>query len=78
MSLGEMLVILVVALLAFGPDKLPSLAKNIARVIEKLQAFKMQLQTEIDSTLKEQQYQENLRKAESVEKSIRNNTSPKQ
>lgn len=75
MSLGEIIVILVVALFVFGPDKLPTLAQHAATLFNKLQALKMRFHSEVDDIFKQQQYEENLRKAEATERAAKKDTS---
>ncbi len=42
-GLGEMLIIFLVALLAFGPEKLPSIARSIAKLLAQLRSAQNEL-----------------------------------
>jgi sec-independent protein translocase protein TatB len=48
MGMGELLLILVVALLAVGPDKLPGAAKSIGKAIRDLRRQSKELQTTLE------------------------------
>jgi Tat protein translocase TatB subunit len=49
----EMLVILIVALVVFGPNQLPQLAKTLGRLCAFGQQIKQQSQATLDETLQE-------------------------
>lgn len=63
MSGGELLVILIVALIVFGPKKLPMLATHLGLLIRKLHQLKTQATVLWQQQLNEFQLQENQRKA---------------
>jgi sec-independent protein translocase protein TatB len=62
---GELLLILVVALLVFGPAKLPMLAKDLRRLFTKYQRLKQQIFTLWEA---DQQLAENNEKALTADK----------
>jgi sec-independent protein translocase protein TatB len=74
MSSGEILVTLVVAVLAFGPKKLPMLARHLALLINQFNKLKNKARTLFDEEMTKQQLSENEQKAtkadESYEKHI--------
>ena len=63
MSAGQLLLTLLVALLVFGPSKLPMLAQHLGRLMAQLDHYKQNVQTLWQKQLNEQQLQENSRKA---------------
>ncbi len=63
MSAGELLLTLLIALLVFGPSKLPMLAHHLGKLIQRLTHYKQQLAIFWQSQLNEQQLQENIKKA---------------
>jgi len=67
MSSSELLLILIVALIVFGPNKLPMLAEHLAKFFRYLNHFKQQATTFWQDQLKEQQLQENNRKAQQAD-----------
>ncbi len=54
-GLPELLVILAVALIVVGPDKLPELAKNLARTLAQLRQGAEELKTELTEAAKPQE-----------------------
>jgi sec-independent protein translocase protein TatB len=64
----ELLVIFIVALIVFGPKKLPMLATHLGLLMRQLQQWKIQAQTFWQQQLNEYQLQENQRKAEEADK----------
>jgi len=48
---GEIAMLLVVALLVFGPDKLPSVARDAARVLKQLRSMAQGARTQLKSEL---------------------------
>ncbi len=52
MGMGELLLILIVALLAVGPDKLPGAAKSIGKAIRDLRKQGKELQTTLEEDSK--------------------------
>lgn len=68
MSSGELLLTLIVALIVFGPSKLPMLATHLGQLMRKINELKVRASMLWDEQLKELQLQENKRKAEAVDK----------
>lgn len=64
MSLGETLVILVVALVAFGPKKLPMLARHIALMLTKFNQLQAQITQFWHHQQAQLQLEENEKKAQ--------------
>lgn len=64
----ELLVIFIVALIAFGPKKLPMLATHLGLLMSQLQQWKTQAQAFWQQQLNEYQLLENQRKAEEADK----------
>lgn len=67
MNSMELLVILVVALIVFGPNKLPMLAAHLGKLFRKAHHLKEQLQAFWETQIQEQQLLENQRKAEKAD-----------
>lgn len=67
MSLAELLVTLFVALIVFGPQKLPEVASRLGRVFFKLNRLKQQFSTAWQKQLDQEQLRENTRKAEKAD-----------
>lgn len=65
---GEILVILIVALIVFGPKKLPMLATHLGLFIKKMNQLKAQATILWQQQLNEIQLHENQRKAKEAEK----------
>lgn len=68
MSSGELILTLVVALIVFGPSKLPMLATHLGQLFRKINQFKEQLSSLWLEQLNQIQLQENERKAEEGDK----------
>lgn len=64
MSSGELLLILIVALIVFGPSKLPMLATHLGLLMRKVNQFKTHAALFWQNQLNELQLHENKRKAE--------------
>lgn len=64
---AELLLILVVALIVFGPNKLPMLARHLGLLMRKLNQLKSQASVLWEQQLKELQLEENKRKAEEAD-----------
>ncbi|KTD11668.1 TatB protein (twin arginine translocation) [Legionella gratiana] len=64
---GEILVIFIVALIVFGPKKLPMLATHLGLLIRKINQLKTQAAALWQQQLNEIQLKENQRKAEEAE-----------
>lgn len=63
----EILLIFIVALVVFGPTKLPMLASHLGLLVRKLQQLKIQADRFWQQQLNEYQLQENKRKAEEAD-----------
>lgn len=63
MSSGELLLTLFVALIVFGPNKLPMLADHLGRLFRLLNRFRQQALNFWHNQMNEQQLIENTRKA---------------
>ncbi len=63
MSMGELLLTLVVALLVFGPKKLPMVANHLGKLFGRIHHYKRQLTDIWQQQLNEHQLQENIKKA---------------
>lgn len=63
MSLGEILLTFIVALAVFGPAKLPMLAHHLGKLVAKFNYYKQQADIFWQEQLKQQQLQENIKKA---------------
>ncbi len=63
MSTGQLLLTMLIALLVFGPNKLPMLANHLGRFIARLDHYKQQANSLWQIHLNEQLLQENQRKA---------------
>lgn len=72
MSSGELLVTFVVAIIVFGPSKLPMLANHLGLFLRKLNQLKEQAEVFWQQQLKEIQLQENKRKAEIGDEEYKN------
>jgi len=68
MSLSETLIILLVALLVFGPKQLPMLGRHLGLLFNKLNVWKNQYHQLLDNEMKKQQLEENIKKALEAEK----------
>ena len=68
MSSGELLLIFLVAMLVFGPSKLPMLAHHLGQLIKCLNHYKRQASVFWQSQLNEHTLQENIIKAEKADK----------
>lgn len=66
MSIAELVVILIVALIAFGPKQLPVAARNLGRFIGFVNTTWQRLKSEFDSA-QEQTLNANIAKAQAAE-----------
>ncbi len=64
---GQLLLTILVALLVFGPDKLPMLARHLGRIMTQLERVKQKASILWQKQLQEHQLQENTRKARDVD-----------
>ncbi|CAM3079555.1 TatB protein (twin arginine translocation) [Legionella steigerwaltii] len=67
MSSGELLVIFIVALIVFGPKKLPMLATHLGLLVRKFNQLKTQAAALWQQQLNALQLQENQRKAKEAD-----------
>ncbi|KTD61231.1 Sec-independent protein translocase subunit TatA/TatB [Legionella spiritensis] len=67
MSAGELLLTLFVALIVFGPNKLPMLATHMGKLFRILNRCRNRLADFWQEQLNEQQLQDNTRKAEQAD-----------
>ena len=67
MSFGELLVILLVAVVAIGPKELPKIAHSIGKFVAKWRQVSTNIQAEINEELKQVQLTENITKAEAAD-----------
>jgi len=67
MGLSEIFLILVVVLIVFGPNKLPTLARNLGSFLQKIRKFGFDLQDEIEKQSLSSQLRENQAKAKEAE-----------
>ncbi len=68
MSLWEIICIIGVALLLFGPKQLPSLLKDIASIIRQIKSYIAQAHTQVDDILNTATLAENEQKAKAADK----------
>lgn len=64
MSFSELLLTLLVALMVFGPNKLPMLAQHLGQLLHQYNRFKEKVHLFWQVQLSEQQLQENIKKAQ--------------
>jgi sec-independent protein translocase protein TatB len=67
MSSGELLLTFIVALIVFGPSKLPMLATHLGMLMRKINQFKAHAAAFWQQQLNEIQLEENKRKAEKID-----------
>lgn len=67
MSSGELILTLLVAIVVFGPNKLPMLAEHLGRLICFINQLKQQASNFWQTQLQEQQLRENRKKAEKAD-----------
>lgn len=67
MNSGELLVILVVGVIVFGPSKLPMLAEHLGKFFRKVNQAKEQVGKFWQAQLNEQQLRENEQKAKKAD-----------
>jgi len=63
-GLPEVTVILILALLIFGPKKLPELGKQLGKTLKSLKKASNEFQNEIDQVMNEEDKEESLKYAE--------------
>ena len=64
-GLPEVTVILILALLIFGPKKLPELGKQLGKTLKSLKTASNEFQNEIDQVMNEEDKDESLKSIES-------------
>ena len=64
-GLPEVTVILILALLIFGPKKLPELGKQLGKTLKSLKKASNEFQNEIDQVMNEEDKEESLKSIES-------------
>lgn len=67
MNSAELLLIMLVAIIVFGPSKLPMLASHLGKLMRHFNALKQQLNDFWQNHLNEQQLRENEDKAKQVD-----------
>jgi len=67
MSMWELLVILLVALVVFSPEQLPTIARSAGRLWRKMQNLSQNLHDELNKHVKEEILQENIKKAKKAD-----------
>lgn len=67
MSSSEIILSFLVALIVFGPNKLPMLAEHLGKLLRQINLLKQQASLIWHQQLKEQQFLENNRKAEKAD-----------
>ena len=66
-GLPEVTVILILALLIFGPKKLPELGKQLGKTLKSLKKASNEFQNEIDQVMKEEDKDESPKSIESIQ-----------
>ncbi len=67
MSLSELIVVLLVALLAFGPKRLPEIAYGIGRMVQWFIGMRQKIASEISQHMRQIELQHNEAKAKAAE-----------
>ena len=68
MSLSELLIVILVALVVFGPEKLPELAHNLGKLAAKGKQLKQQFNDQVQQHQLQFQLEENEKKAAEADK----------
>ncbi|MCC5014526.1 MULTISPECIES: Sec-independent protein translocase subunit TatA/TatB [unclassified Legionella] len=76
MSSGELLLTFLVAIVVFGPSKLPMLAEHLGKLARHLNRLKEQITNFWQNQLSEQQLIENTRKAEKADAAYQQEDKP--
>jgi sec-independent protein translocase protein TatA len=71
-GLPEVTVILILALLIFGPKKLPELGKQLGKTLKSLKKASNEFQNEIDQVMNEEDKDESLKSIESNQNNVIN------
>ena len=64
---SEILLTLIVAVIVFGPNKLPMLAQHLGKLIKLFNYYKIKIHLILQQQLNEQKLKENLKKAKSAD-----------
>ncbi len=67
MSTGELLLTILIALLVFGPERLPIVARQLGTLMKRMNHYKQQFFRLLEAESQEQQLQNNLKKAEKAD-----------
>lgn len=65
---SELLLIFLVALMVFGPSKLPMLAHHLGKLMKRFEQYKQKLSVFWEEQVNEHQLQENIKKAQKADK----------
>lgn len=68
MSLGELLLTTLIALLVFGPERLPTLARHLGKLFKHVNHYKQIAQQFLESQKNQLQLDENIKKAQTADK----------
>ena len=71
MSLAELMLILIVAMVVFGPSRLPKLVRHLERIFTYLNKVRSQLSKLWDAQLRTLQLEENQQKAKQADKAYK-------
>ena len=77
MSGGELALTLIVALVVFGPSKLPMLAEHLGKLLRSINQLKQQGSLFWQTQVKEQELQESIRRAEEADAIYKKGFKPK-
>lgn len=77
MNIAELLLILIVALIVLGPERMTTLARHAGRFWNQFQTFRDKFKQDWDQQLKQTQLEENQTKAEQADKLYPGNSSNK-
>lgn len=67
MSMGELILTTLVALLVFGPERLPTLARQLGTLLKRANHYKQQALLFLEEQKQALQLQENMKKAEEAD-----------
>ena len=68
MSMGELILTALVALLVFGPERLPTLARHLGALVQRAHHYKQQALLFLEEQKLALQLQENMKKADEADK----------
>ncbi len=68
MSMGELLLTTLIALLVFGPERLPTLARQLGSLVKRAHHYKQQALLFLEEQKQLLQLQENIKKADEADK----------